>query len=78
MDGDNRMDLYGFFSSVRSARIDKDAENKTVYPDDGVHTNVVPRRSLGSYLQFPYREITIDGQLYYKHIWDGHLIMVQD
>ena len=46
--------------------------------DKKEETDVVPWRGIGSYLEFPYREVTIDGQLYYKHIWDGHLIMVQD
>ena len=43
MDGIDRMDLYRFFSSVRSARINKDAENKTVFPNTRLYSDVVLR-----------------------------------
>jgi hypothetical protein len=78
MDGITGMDLYNFFSGVWSARIDKNAENKTVFLDNGIHTDVVHRRSHRLNICTVDNEVTIDSELFDKYFRDRNTIILQD
>lgn len=70
------MDLYRLFSDLWSARIDKDVENKTVFPDNGVHTDVVSGRSVWDYLRSMDMEITTHSKLYPEYFGNRNFIIL--
>lgn len=75
-DGITGMDLYSLFSDLWSARIDKDVENKTVFPDNGIHFDVVSRRSHRLSVCTVDNEVTIDSELFNKYFGDRDSIIL--